>query len=248
MPRYLDYLTSRLTAAGGAIEISRIRDLGEAVEQASVVVNCTGIGARELVPDDTLRARARRTTNRGESRPGRVPGMMSTVSVRAAQGSDAGVIASIYNEGIAEREATFETEPRQAGDFLARIGSESYPLLVAEVDGQLVGWAGLAPYSERVAYAGIAECSIYVARNARGQGVGSELCQQLAEESERRGFYKLLGKVFPENLACVRMVGRCGFHEVGLHRCHGRLDDRWRDVLLLERLLGDAHQAAIVEE
>jgi L-amino acid N-acyltransferase YncA len=170
--------------------------------------------------------------------------MMSTASVRAAQGPDAGMIASVYNEAIAEREATFETEPRQAEDFLARVDSERYPLLVAELDGQLVGWAGLAPYSERMAYAGIAECSIYVAHSARGQGVGSELCRQLAQESERRGFYKLLGKVFPQNLACVRMVDRCGFHEIGLHRCHGRLDGRWRDVLLVERLLGEADQAA----
>jgi L-amino acid N-acyltransferase YncA len=169
------------------------------------------------------------------------------VNVRAALAPDANTIASIYNEGIAEREATFETEPRQASDFLARIDSERYPLLVAELDGQLVGWAGLAAYSERAAYTGIAECSIYVARGARGRGVGSELCRQLAEEAEHRGFYKLLGKVFPENLACVRMVGRCGFREVGLHRCHGRLDGRWRDVLLLERLLGNADQAATVE-
>jgi phosphinothricin acetyltransferase len=149
------------------------------------------------------------------------------------------VIASIYNEGIAEREATFETEPRHAADFHERIACECYPLLVAELDGQLVGWAGLAPYSERAAYAGIAECSIYVASNARGRGVGTELCQQLTEQAAGRGLWKLVGKVFPENLACVRMVGRCGFREVGLHRCHGRLDGQWRDVLLLERLLGD---------
>ncbi|HEY5344377.1 MAG TPA: arsinothricin resistance N-acetyltransferase ArsN1 family A [Solirubrobacteraceae bacterium] len=172
---------------------------------------------------------------------------MRPVSVRAAQAPDASMIASIYNEGIAEREATFETDLRHAADFHERITSEHYPLLVAELDGHLVGWAGLAPYSERAAYAGIAECSIYVARSARGRGVGTELCQQLAEESERRGFYKLLGKVFPENLACVRMVGRCGFHEVGLHRFHGRLDGQWRDVLLLERLLGDAYRAAAGE-
>jgi len=170
-------------------------------------------------------------------------GMISTVSVRAAQAPDAGVIASIYNEGITERGATFETEPRQARDFLARVASERYPLLVAELDEQLVGWAGLAPYSERQAYAGIAECSIYVVGSTRGQGVGTELCQQLVEETRRRGFYKLIGKVFPENLACVRLVGRCGFQEVGLHRCHGRLDGQWRDVLLVERLLDDADRA-----
>jgi L-amino acid N-acyltransferase YncA len=169
---------------------------------------------------------------------------MSTVRVRAAQAPDASVIASIYNEGIAEREATFETEARRADDFLARVASERYPLLVADLDGQLVGWAGLAPYSERAAYAGIGEASIYVARGARGQGVGTELCQQLTEEARRYGLTKLIGKVFPENTACVRMIGRCGFREVGLHRCHGRLDGQWRDVLLVERLLGDAYQAA----
>jgi L-amino acid N-acyltransferase YncA len=95
---------------------------------------------------------------------------MSTVRVRAAQAPDASVIAFIYNEGIAEREATFETEPRYAADFHERIASERYLLLVAELDGRLVGWAGLARYSERDAYAGIAECSIYVARSTRGRG------------------------------------------------------------------------------
>jgi L-amino acid N-acyltransferase YncA len=167
--------------------------------------------------------------------------MTSTVRVRAAQAADAGVIASIYNEGIAEREATFETDLRHAADFHGRISSERFPLLVGELGGRLVGWAGLAPYSERAAYAGIGEASIYVARSARGRGVGSELCSQLAEDAEGRGLWKLVGKVFPENAACVRMVGLCGFQEVGVHRCHGRLDGRWRDVLLVERLLGDAH-------
>jgi L-amino acid N-acyltransferase YncA len=167
-----------------------------------------------------------------------------SVRVRAARESDAGVIASIYNDGIAGREATFETEPRVAGDFHERIVSERHPLLVAELDGRPVGWAGLTPYSERAAYAGIAECSIYVAGDARGRGVGTELCQRLAQEAAGRGLWKLIGKVFPENLACVRMVGRCGFREVGVHRRHGRLDGEWRDVLLVERLLGDAANAA----
>jgi L-amino acid N-acyltransferase YncA len=165
----------------------------------------------------------------------------STALCRAAHAADADVIASIYNEGIAGREATFETEPRRPSDFLSRILSERYPLLSAEIDGQLVGWAGLAPYSERAAYVGIAEFSIYVAGSARGRGVGTELCRQLVHEAADRGLWKLIGKVFPENHACVRMVGRCGFREVGLHRRHGRLDGQWRDVLLVERLLGDVN-------
>ena len=174
-------------------------------------------------------------------------GVMSIVRVRVAQATDTGVIASIYNEGIAGREATFETEPRRAADFHERVVSGRYPLLVAELDGRLVGWAGLAAYSEREAYAGIAECSIYVAGDARGRGVGTELCQQLAEEAAARGLWKLVGKVFPENLACVRMLDRCGFREVGLHHRHGRLDGEWRDVLLVERLLGDADRAVAGE-
>jgi L-amino acid N-acyltransferase YncA len=163
-----------------------------------------------------------------------------SLRIRPADESDAAAIVAIYNEGIREREATFETELRQAGDFSARTASDRYPLLVAEVDEQLVGWAGVGPYSDRQAYAGIAELSVYVANAARGHGVGTALCNQIADEAERRGFYKLLGKVFPSNVPCIRLVSRCGFREVGLHHRHGRLDGQWREVLLVERLLGDA--------
>jgi phosphinothricin acetyltransferase len=163
--------------------------------------------------------------------------------MRAAQESDAAAIAVIYNEGITERQATFETDLRQASDFLARIASNHYPFLVAEVDQQAVGWAAIGPYSERHAYAGVAELSIYVAGIARGRGVGTALCEQLARDAEKRGFYKLLGKLFPTNLPCVKLVKRCGFDTVGLHRRHGRLDGQWRDVLLVEKLLGDARSS-----
>jgi L-amino acid N-acyltransferase YncA len=179
---------------------------------------------------------------------GENPGMTSTVHVRAARTPDAGAIAAVDNEEIAEREATFETGPRRADGFLPRVASGRCPLLVAEMEGQVMGWARLTPYSERAAYAGTAEMSVYVARGARGRGAGTELCRRFAEEAQRRGFWKLIGKIFPENTACVRMVGHCDFEDVGLHRRHGRLDGRWRDVLLVERLLGDAHRAAGGEE
>jgi SAM-dependent methyltransferase len=73
----------------------------------------------------------------------------------------------------------------------------------------------------------------------RGKGIGTQLCSALADEAERRGVYKLLGKLFPSNMASARLVRRCGFREVGLHLCHGSLDGEWRDVLLVERLLGE---------
>ncbi len=174
--------------------------------------------------------------------------MTDATLLRRARTTDAQAIASIYNEALAEREATFETEPRQPSAFHAQIDSERYPLPVVELDGQLLGWAGLAPYSERATYAEIAEFSIYIAQSARGKGVGTALCQQLVDEAERYGLWKLIGKVFPENQACVRVTSRCGFREVGLHRCHARLDGKWRDVLLVERLLGDAHEADAAKE
>ena len=169
---------------------------------------------------------------------------MSSVFVRAAQALDASSIASIYNEGIADRSATFETEPRGSRDFASRLACAGLPLLVAEADGRIVGWAGVARYSDRKAYAGVGEMSIYVHRGARQRGIGTRLCQQVIEEAALQGFYKLLGKLFPENTACIRMAASCGFRDVGIHRCHGRLDGRWRDVLLIERLLGDAEGAS----
>jgi L-amino acid N-acyltransferase YncA len=133
------------------------------------------------------------------------------VSVRAAILSDAGAICAIYNVAIAERGSTFETAPRSAGDFEQRIDDARFPLLVAETAQEVVGWAGLARYSSRPCYAGIGECSVYVAPEARGQGVGTALAEALAAESERRGFHKMIGKLFTDNAASIRLCKRCGF-------------------------------------
>jgi phosphinothricin acetyltransferase len=156
---------------------------------------------------------------------------------RKASSADAAAICAIYNAAIAERGSTFETEPRSAVDFNERIRAEGYPLLVAEVDGEVIGWAGLASYSDRPCYSGIGECSVYVAPEARGKGAGTELAEALAVDAERQGFHKMLGKVFTKNVASIRLCERCGFSSVGVHRRHGQLDGEWRDVLVVERLL-----------
>jgi L-amino acid N-acyltransferase YncA len=158
-------------------------------------------------------------------------------AVRAASRPDAEAICAIYNAAIAERDSTFETRPRAPADFEGRIGVARLPLLVAAAEQRVVGWAGLSPYSDRACYAGIGEASVYVAAAARGRGVGTALVEALADEAQRRGFHKLLGKLFTDNLASIRLTRRCGFSTVGLHRRHGRLDGAWRDVLLVERLL-----------
>ena len=165
------------------------------------------------------------------------------ITVRRARAGDGVAVAAIYNEGIAERQATFETEPRTAEDVAPRLVSRSHPALVAEAGDEVVGWAWLAPYSDRPAYAGVAEASVYVRIGDRGRGIGTSLAEALAAEAERLGFHKLLGKLFTTNAASLRLVTRCRFRQVGVHRAHGRLDGEWRDVVLVERLLGAAREA-----
>jgi L-amino acid N-acyltransferase YncA len=160
------------------------------------------------------------------------------VVVRDAVRADAEAICAIYNAAIAERKSTFEMEPRRAEDLEGRIDTKRFPLLAAEIADNVIGWAGLSSYSDRPCYSGIGEASVYVASAARGQGVGTALAEALATEAERNDFHKLLGKLFTDNVASIRLVGRCGFSSVGVHRRHGRLDGKWRDVLVVERLLG----------
>ena len=156
--------------------------------------------------------------------------------VRAARADDAAAVAAIYNAGIRERSSTFETRERDPAEIASRIASDAV-FLVADVDGAVAGFATTAPYSERDVYAGIAECSVYVDPERRGRGVGTRLLDALAMDAERAGLHKLVGKLFADNEASMRLVERCGFRVVGTHERHGRLDGEWRDVILVERTL-----------
>jgi phosphinothricin acetyltransferase len=146
---------------------------------------------------------------------------------------DAPRVLAIYAEGIASGDATFETAApsREAWDR-ARLGACR---LVAERDGQVVGWAALSPVSSRAAYAGVAEVSVYVAASARGAGVGRALLEAVVEASEREGLWTLQAGIFPENAASLALHARCGFRVVGRRERIGRREGRWRDVWLLER-------------
>ncbi len=160
--------------------------------------------------------------------------------VGSAVRDDALAICEIYNAALAERSSTFETAPRSPADFRSRIEDPRFPLLVVcDADKDIAGWAGLASYSARECYAGIGEASVYVAPRARGHGLGTTLTEALIRAAAESGFHKIVGKLFTDNLASVRMVERCGFDSVGLHRRHGQLDGIWRDVLVVERLLAD---------
>lgn len=142
-------------------------------------------------------------------------------------------VKAIYLAGIATGQATFETgAPSWATWDDAHL---AFARLVAR-DGQTIsGWAALSPISRRQAYAGVAEVSVYVAANYRNAGIGRALLGALIAESERNGIWTLQAVVFPENAATIALHLRCGFREVGRRERIGKLNDEWRDTILLER-------------
>ena len=162
--------------------------------------------------------------------------------VRPATAVDAEAIARIYNQGIEDRVATFETEPRTAQQIEAVLAErgEHHPTLVLERDGVVVASAGVSTYRSRPCYDGVGELSVYVERSARGTGAGTAVLQGLIDACERRGFSKLVSRVFPQNTASRALCRRLGFREVGVYHRHGKLDGAWRDCVIVERLLGEA--------
>ena len=176
----------------------------------------------------------RNRRNRTLERP-KVDGIL----LRTATAEDAASIAEIYNQGIEDRVATYETERRSAEDqqtWLQAIAGR-YPAVVAQIDGEIIGWAGAGPYRVRECYQGIGEFSMYVHRDWRRRGVGDLLLASLISEAERLGLWKLLSRIFPFNEASRALCRKHGFREVGVYEKHARLDGRWLDVVIVERLI-----------
>ena len=148
------------------------------------------------------------------------------------RGEDWPAVAAIFGEGIATRNATFETEAPTWEEWDERHLDEHR--LAARSEEELVGWAALSPYSSRACYAGVAEVSVYVADHARGRGIGRALLAELVESARSAGLWTLQAGIFPENATSLALHRALGFREVGVRERLGRLDDVWRDVLLLE--------------
>ena len=172
--------------------------------------------------------------NRTRERPN-----VDGVQIRTAIADDAAAIAEIYNQGIEDRVATYETSRRSAEDQQAWLQSIAgrYPAVVAQIDGEIIGWAGAGPYRDRECYRGIGEFSMYVHRDWRRRGVGDLLLAGLISEAERLGLWKLLSRIFPFNEASRALCCKHGFREVGTYEKHARLDGRWLDVVIVERLI-----------
>ena len=159
--------------------------------------------------------------------------MLLQFVIEPMQAGDWEAVRAIYLDGIATRDATFETD---APDWQRWDASHlSFGRLVARADSALLGWGALSPFSDRCCYAGVAEASVYVRADHRGRGVGEALLLGLIDLSEKQGIWTLQAGIFPENLASLALVRKGGFREVGRRERLGKLDGVWRDVLLLER-------------
>ena len=158
------------------------------------------------------------------------------MQARPATRRDAETIARIYNEGIEERIATFETRPRVAGEIRAWF-EDGHPIVVVEDGGTVISFANTSAYSPRECYSGVAEFSVYTAGESRGSGAGALAMEALIRAAEEIGFWKLTSRVFVENEASRKLLLSLGFREVGVHEKHARLDGLWRDVVVVERLI-----------
>ncbi|MGH3086515.1 MAG: arsinothricin resistance N-acetyltransferase ArsN1 family A [Rubrobacteraceae bacterium] len=155
---------------------------------------------------------------------------------RPANPEDAEAITRIYNQGIEERIATFETRPRSIEEVRTRL-EEPHPTIVVEDEGGIVSFAWTSSYSDRGCYSGVADFSVYVDRGSRNRGAGRAAMEALIGAAEEAGFWKLTSKVFVENIPSRKLLASLGFREVGVHEKHARLDGKWRDVMVVERLI-----------
>jgi phosphinothricin acetyltransferase len=145
-------------------------------------------------------------------------------------------MARIYNHGIEDRVATFETRPRSAEDVRTWFDG-IHPLVVVEDDAKVIAFAATSTYRPRDCYRGVAEFSVYTAREARGKGAGRLALETLLAAAKEAGFWKLVSRVFLENAASRALLRSTSFREVGIYEKHGQLDGVWRDVVIVERLL-----------
>ncbi|HEY2658247.1 MAG TPA: arsinothricin resistance N-acetyltransferase ArsN1 family A [Caulobacteraceae bacterium] len=158
-------------------------------------------------------------------------------TVRPARLEDAAGVTEIYNQGIEDRIATFETRLRTVDEIRSWFDQPKPFVVVIDADGEVAGYAVSFEYADRCCYVGIGEFSVYVRRSHRGRGVGAVAMTALIEAATEAGYWKLLSRIFPENTASLALMQSKGFRTVGTHEKHGKLEGVWKDTVLVERLL-----------
>ncbi len=159
----------------------------------------------------------------------------ATITIRAFQQADWPLVQTIYQQGIDTKDATFQKKAKSWDQWHRSTLPVCRLVAVAGDNETVVGWAALSSVSRRQVYTGVAEVSIYVSLTQQGQGIGQKLLQTLIAESEKNEIWMLQAGIFPENGGSITLHKKCGFREVGLREKVGKMDDVWRDVILLER-------------
>jgi L-amino acid N-acyltransferase YncA len=159
-------------------------------------------------------------------------------TTRAATDGDLKAITDIYNEAVLTTDATFDLEPKTEDEQRVWFtGHDSrHPILVAEVDGTVVGWASLSEWSSRSAYAGTAEISLYIKEEFQGKGAGRGLLEDIMREGERVGLHAVLSRITTGNEVSIRLHESLGFEHVGVMREVGEKFGRRLDVLLMQKI------------
>jgi phosphinothricin acetyltransferase len=163
------------------------------------------------------------------------------VVIRRAVQADLEAITEIYNEAIATTTATFDTEPKTSAERLTWFAGhgERHPVLVADLEGKVAGWACLSPWSDRAAYADSAETSFYVKSEHRGQGIGRQLKAAVIDEARKLGFHTLIARVAEGSRESIHLNESFGFKYIGTLKEVGRKFGRLLDVHLLQKMLND---------
>jgi len=165
-----------------------------------------------------------------------------TYRTRYAKITDIPAITRIYNDGIEDRVATLETELKTEKDMEEWLTSRSerYKVIVIEDENEKVyGWASLNVFNSRCCYSGVADLSIYIKREMRGKGLGKILIKAISDAAKEQGFGKIVLSTFKFNEAGQRLYKWAGFREVGTYIRQGKLDGKWVDVTIMEKLLDD---------
>jgi phosphinothricin acetyltransferase len=164
------------------------------------------------------------------------------LSIRRASIADLAGITEIYNDAVLTTTATFDTKPKSIAEQKVWLEShgEKYPVLVAEEDGAIVGWASLSPWSDRCAYSETAEISIYISEPLRGRGIGSALMSAVLDAGRKTGLHTVLARVVDGNAASVRVHESAGFVRVGVMKEVGRKFGNLLDVILMQKILHES--------
>src|SRR5262245_20181983 len=161
------------------------------------------------------------------------------VTIRSAAAGNADDICTIHNQGITDRLATLDTTERTPDGVRAWLAERGprHPVIVADANGQIVGWGSLNPFNPRQAYDFVADFSVYVERQFRGKGIGRQILDSLIELARAAGFHKMVLSALARNDAGVGLYESTGFSHVGIYREQGMLDGQWVDVAIMEKLL-----------